>query len=61
MFLSLSGNLFVQSDYGAVVFDYKNMIEYNLQDIPDAVRVYPASGATVMYPMTPGNNWTSTI
>ncbi len=37
------------------------MIEYNLPDIPDAVRVYPASAATVMYPMTPGNNWTSTM
>lgn len=56
-----SGNLFIQSNYAAIVFDYKNMIEYNLDDIPDAVRVYPASAATVMYPMTPGNNWTSTM
>ncbi len=56
-----SGNLFIQANYAAIMFDYKNMIEYPLPDIPSAVRVYPASGGTVVYPMTPANNWTATI
>jgi hypothetical protein len=37
------------------------MIEYNLDDIPDAVRVYPASAATATFPQTPANNWTMTV
>jgi hypothetical protein len=32
-----------------------------LDDIPNAVRTYPASGATAMLPLTPANNWTATI
>lgn len=44
-----------------MIFDYKNMMEYNINDIPDAVRVYPASAATTVFPLTPSNNWTATI
>lgn len=32
-----------------------------LDDIPSAVRTYPASGATAMLPLTVANNWTATI
>lgn len=32
-----------------------------LDDIPSAVRTYPASGATAMLPLTPANNYTATI
>jgi hypothetical protein len=56
-----SGNLFIQAEFKAEIFDYKSNTEYYINDIPDAVRVYPASGATAMFPMTPANNWTSTI
>ncbi|KZP00880.1 copper radical oxidase [Calocera viscosa TUFC12733] len=56
-----SGNLLIQSNWMAEVFDYKNAIEYPLPNIPNAVRVYPASGATAMLPLTPANNWTATI
>ncbi|BEI84330.1 hypothetical protein CcaverHIS002_0409340 [Cutaneotrichosporon cavernicola] len=56
-----SGNIFIQSGWQAVVFDYKNKAEYPLANIPDAVRVYPASAATTVLPMTPANNWTASI
>ncbi|KGB75973.2 glyoxal oxidase [Cryptococcus deuterogattii R265] len=56
-----SGNLFVQAEYQAEIFDYKNNIEYPISDIPDCVRVYPASAGTAVFPMTPENNWTATI
>lgn len=56
-----SGNIFIQSGWEAAVFDYKNNQEYPLANIPDAVRVYPASAATAVLPMTPANNWTASI
>ncbi|ORX39085.1 glyoxal oxidase precursor [Kockovaella imperatae] len=56
-----SGNIFIQAEFQAMILDYKNMIEYDIADIPDAVRVYPASAGTAVFPLTPENNWTSTI
>ncbi|WVN87854.1 uncharacterized protein L203_103050 [Cryptococcus depauperatus CBS 7841] len=56
-----SGNLFIQAEYQAEIFDYKNNIEYKIHDIPDCVRVYPASAGTAVLPMTPETNWTATI
>lgn len=56
-----SGNLFLQSNLGTEIYDYKNNIEYPLSNIPHAVRTYPASGATAMLPLTPKNNYTATI
>ncbi|KAK8843343.1 hypothetical protein IAR55_006999 [Kwoniella newhampshirensis] len=56
-----SGNILMQAEYKTIIFDYKNNVEYNVNDIPDCVRVYPASAGTAVFPMTPENNWTSTI
>ncbi|CAE6524828.1 unnamed protein product [Rhizoctonia solani] len=56
-----SGNLFIQTNWGTEVFDYKTNTEYNLDDIPHAVRTYPASGGSIMLPLTPANNWTATL
>ncbi|CAE6434266.1 unnamed protein product [Rhizoctonia solani] len=56
-----SGNLFIQTNWGTEVFDYKSNTEYELDDIPHAVRTYPASGASIMLPLTPANNWTATL
>lgn len=57
-----SGNLFIQSNLQATVFDWQNSVEHPLPgQIPHAVRTYPASGATAMLPLTPANNWTATI
>jgi hypothetical protein len=61
LFLLPSGNIFVQSNLGAEIFDYKNNVEYPIANIPHAVRVYPASGPTTMLPLTPANNWTATL
>jgi hypothetical protein len=36
-------------------------VETPLDNIPDAVRVYPASAGTIMLPLTPANNYTATI
>jgi len=56
-----SGNILIQSNRATVVLDYKKNIEYPLDDIPDAVRTYPASAGTAMLPLTPANNWTATV
>ncbi|KIK69166.1 hypothetical protein GYMLUDRAFT_153319 [Collybiopsis luxurians FD-317 M1] len=56
-----SGKLLLQSNWKTVLLDYHTKQETPLDDIPDAVRTYPASAGTVMMPLTPNNNWTSTI
>ena len=56
-----SGNLFIQAEFQTEIFDYKNNLEYTLANIPHAVRVYPASAGTAIFPMTPANNYTATI
>lgn len=61
MFLLPSGLLFVQANWGTALLDYKNKKEYQLPDVPDAVRTYPASAGTALLPLTPANNWTATV
>lgn len=56
-----SGMLFIQTNLGTQLFDMKTNTEYPLKDVPNAVRTYPASGASVLLPMTPANNWTATV
>lgn len=56
-----SGNLFIQSNLQATIFDWQNAVEHPLPNIPHAVRTYPASAATAMLPLTPANNWTATV
>lgn len=56
-----SGNLLIQSGWNTVLLDLDTDTETPLDDIPDAVRVYPASAGTVMLPLTPANNYTATI
>jgi hypothetical protein len=57
-----SGKMFVQANISTVLWDVKNNIETPLPDMPGAVvRVYPASGATAMLPLTPANNYNPTI
>ncbi|KAG8969253.1 hypothetical protein FRC03_003778 [Tulasnella sp. 419] len=60
-FLLPSGNLFVQTNWAAEIFDYKKGTESPLPDIPHAVRTYPGSAANTMLPLTPANNWTATV
>jgi len=56
-----SGNILIQSNWATSLLDYRTNTEIPLQDIPDAVRVYPASAGSIMLPLTPANNWTATI
>ncbi|KAF9524921.1 copper radical oxidase [Crepidotus variabilis] len=61
-YLMPSGKMFVQANLSTVLWDHINNIETPLPDMPKGVaRVYPASGATAMLPLTPANNWTSTV
>jgi hypothetical protein len=56
-----SGKLFIQSGWKTALLDMDQNIETPLQDMPDAVRVYPASAGNTMLPLTPGNNYTASI
>ncbi len=56
-----SGKLFVQSNWKTVLLDYKAKQETPLDDMKDAVRVYPASGGSTMFTLSPDNNYTATL
>ncbi|KAF5357290.1 hypothetical protein D9758_005833 [Tetrapyrgos nigripes] len=56
-----SGQLLVQSNWETTLLDYHTNEETPLDNMPDAVRVYPASAGTIMLGLTPANNWTATI
>jgi hypothetical protein len=61
-FLMPSGKMFVQGNTSSVLWDHEANVETPLPDMPNGVvRVYPASGATAMLPLTPANNYTPTI
>ncbi|KAF9511806.1 copper radical oxidase [Hydnum rufescens UP504] len=62
LFLMPSGKIFAQANYSTTLWDYDQNKEYPLPDTPgQIVRVYPASGAVAMLPLTPANNYTPTI
>ncbi|KAG8934881.1 hypothetical protein FRC02_009003 [Tulasnella sp. 418] len=56
-----SGKLFIQTNWAAELFDPDAGVEDPLPDVPHAVRTYPASAATVLLPLTPGNNYTAKV
>ncbi|KAI0262625.1 glyoxal oxidase [Gloeopeniophorella convolvens] len=61
-YLMPSGKLFMQANYSTVLWDYNANVETPLPDMPgQIVRVYPASGAVAMLPLTPANNYTPSI
>ncbi|KAF4585155.1 hypothetical protein EYR40_001992 [Pleurotus pulmonarius] len=61
-FLMPSGKMFVQANYSTILWDYNNNVETPLPDMPgNVVRVYPASGAVAMLPLTPADNYNPTI
>jgi hypothetical protein len=51
----------MQAAYRTIMYDLGTKQESSLPDMPYAVRVYPASAATVMLPLTPENNYTPTL
>ncbi|KAF7301375.1 hypothetical protein MIND_00702700 [Mycena indigotica] len=61
-FLMASGKMFLQANLSTTLWDYTSNTETRLPDMPNGViRVYPASGATAMLPMTPANNYQQTV
>ncbi|KAJ6577589.1 glyoxal oxidase N-terminus-domain-containing protein [Mycena capillaripes] len=61
-FLLSSGKIFLQANLSTAIWDYETNTETDLPDMPNGViRVYPASAATAMLPMTPANNYAQTI
>ncbi|KAJ7080520.1 glyoxal oxidase N-terminus-domain-containing protein [Mycena epipterygia] len=61
-FLLSSGKLFLQANVSTMIWDSQTNIETDLPDMPHGVvRVYPASAATAMLPLTPANNYSQTI
>lgn len=61
-YLMPSGNMFLQANLSTILWNWTTNVETPLPDMPNGVaRVYPASGATAMMPLTPANNWTPTI
>ncbi|WWD22747.1 hypothetical protein CI109_107240 [Kwoniella shandongensis] len=55
------GKLFMQAAYKTILYDMDKRTETPLPDMPYAVRVYPASAANAILPLTPANNYTATI
>ncbi|KAI0317557.1 glyoxal oxidase [Amylostereum chailletii] len=61
-YLMPSGKMFVQANYSTILWDYNTNTETELPDMPNQIiRVYPASGANAMLPLTPANNYEPTI
>lgn len=56
-----SGKLFMQASRKSVLYDWRTKQTTNLPDMPYATRVYPASAASAMLPLTPDNDYTPTI
>lgn len=62
MYLMASGKMLVQANTSTILWDYDNNVETPLPDMPNGVvRVYPASGAVAMLPLTPANNYSQTV
>ncbi|KAJ7716443.1 glyoxal oxidase, partial [Mycena metata] len=61
-FLLSSGQMFLQANISTTIWNYEANTLTPLPDMPHGVvRVYPASGASAMLPMTPANNYSQTI
>ncbi|KAF8132765.1 glyoxal oxidase [Boletus edulis] len=61
-YLMPSGKLLVQANLSTILWDPNQNLETPLPDMPNGVvRVYPASGAVAMLPLTPATNYTPTL
>ncbi|KAH8100960.1 copper radical oxidase [Cristinia sonorae] len=61
-YLMPSGNMLVQANVSTMLWEPLTNVEHRLPNMPDnLVRVYPASGANAMLPLTPENNWNPTV
>ncbi|KAF9235968.1 glyoxal oxidase N-terminus-domain-containing protein [Melanogaster broomeanus] len=61
-YLMPSGKMLIQANVSTILWDPDTNTETPLPSMPGSVaRVYPASGAVAMLPLTPANNWTPTV
>ncbi|PPQ82148.1 hypothetical protein CVT24_012476 [Panaeolus cyanescens] len=61
-YLMPSGRMFLQANLSTTLWDFNTNKETPLPPMPKGViRVYPASGATAMLPLTPANNYEPTM
>ncbi|KAH7908701.1 putative copper radical oxidase [Hygrophoropsis aurantiaca] len=61
-YLMPSGKMLIQANISTIIWDPDTNAETALPDMPGSVaRVYPASGAVAMLPLTPANNYTPTV
>ncbi|KAH7890328.1 hypothetical protein F5I97DRAFT_1946086 [Phlebopus sp. FC_14] len=61
-YLMPSGKMLIQANISTILWDPDTNEETQLPGMPGGVaRVYPASGAVAMLPLTPANNWTPTV
>lgn len=60
-YLLPSGLVFMQANRGTINYNIGTKQTINLPDMPYAARVYPASAATALLPLTPANNYTATV
>ena len=51
----------MQAYYSTILYDLNTLQATRLADMPYAARVYPASAATIMLPLTPDNNYEATL
>lgn len=62
VYLMPSGKIFMNANTSNILWEHNGNTEEDLGQMPlGIVRVYPASGATAMLPLTPTNNYTPTI
>jgi hypothetical protein len=61
VWLMPSGNLFMQANRKSILYNLTSRATTEMQDMPYAARVYPASAASVMLPLTPRNGYTPTL
>lgn len=61
-FMMPSGKMLVQANVSTMLWDPDTNTEIDLPDMPKGIaRVYPASGAVAMLPLTPANNYNPTV
>lgn len=61
-YLMPSGNMLIQANVSTILWNPDTNTEITLPNMPNNVaRVYPASGAVAMLPLTPANNYTPTV
>ncbi|KAG0696896.1 putative copper radical oxidase [Suillus ampliporus] len=61
-YLMPSGNMLIQANISTILWNPDTNVETPLPNMPGGVaRVYPASGAVAMLPLTPANNYTPTV